>query len=111
MSGDGRNGSPGARDGEREAARALEAFLARVYVDDGLRARVIADPRRTARDAGLSEPQCEQFAKLDVAGLVLAARSFAGKRRRAPRARHQRRWWVTLAAWARRVSGTGRRES
>jgi hypothetical protein len=101
MSGDGRNEPPGVRDGDRDAARALEAFLARVYVDERLRARVIADPRATAREEGLRVQECEQLATLDVAGVVLAARSFAGKRRRAQRARHQRGWWQTLAAWVR----------
>lgn len=95
------SGPQGVQDGERDAARALEAFLARVYVDEGLRARVIDDPRSTGRDAGLREEQCEQLATLDLAGLVLAARSFEGKRRRAQRARHQRGWWRTLAAWVR----------
>jgi hypothetical protein len=101
MSGDGRNEPPEVRDGERDAARALEAFLARVYVDEGLRARVIADPRSAGRDAGLREQQCEQLAGLDVAGVVLAARSFAGKRRRTQSARHRQRWYRRLTAWVR----------
>jgi len=59
---------------------AFEAFLAKIYVDAGYRARFLADPRGTARRAGLSEEECESLASIDRTGLEMAANSFSRKR-------------------------------
>jgi hypothetical protein len=64
------------------SARAFEAFLTRIYVHAGARARFRASPRAEARRAGLSEDECASLENLDWAGLEMAARSFADKRRR-----------------------------
>ncbi len=59
---------------------AFEAFLARIYVDGGFRARFLADPSGEAKRAGLSETECQSLEKIDRAGLELAARSYDAKR-------------------------------
>jgi hypothetical protein len=59
---------------------AFEAFLARIYVDEHLRAQFLADPRGVAQQAGLSEPECEALVSIDRTGLELAATSLAKKR-------------------------------
>lgn len=65
---------------------ALEAFLARLYVDAALRAAFLADPRATALGAGLSEQVARGLCEMDFDGLELAAASYAKKRSRAERA-------------------------
>ena len=65
---------------------AFEAFLARLYAEEGTRAAFLADPAATARRAGLSEEECDALAKIDRAGLEMAARSFARKRAKEARA-------------------------
>ena len=62
------------------SARALEAFLTRIYVDAGARARFKANPRAEARRAGLSDEECTALENADLVGLEIAARSFARKR-------------------------------
>lgn len=62
------------------SARAFEAFLTRIYVDPGARARFKANPRAEARRAGLSDEECAALENTDWVGLEMAARSFAGKR-------------------------------
>jgi hypothetical protein len=62
------------------SAAALEAFLARIYVDDEARARFLAAPAEEARRAGLPDADCRALAAIDREGLALAARSFARKR-------------------------------
>jgi hypothetical protein len=62
------------------SARAFEAFLTRIYVDAGARARFKASPRAEAQRAGLSEDECVSLENMDWAGLEMAARSFANKR-------------------------------
>jgi hypothetical protein len=59
---------------------ALEAFLARIYVDPSARARFKADPFAEARHAGLSPDDCVAIMKIDWVDLELATRSFAKKR-------------------------------
>ena len=71
---------------EAEAARALEALLARIYVDAEQRARFLADPRAFALAAGLNAQQADALAGIDRAGLALTAKTFAHKRERAVRA-------------------------
>jgi hypothetical protein len=58
----------------------FEALLAKIYVDADYRARFLADPRGTARLAGLSEAECESLASIDRTGLEMAANSFSRKR-------------------------------
>ena len=58
----------------------FEAFLARLYVDEAARRRFLDDPRGVARAAGLDEAEVDALARIDRAGLELAARSFAAKR-------------------------------
>ena len=62
------------------SAQKLEAFLAKLYVDNQARSRFLADPRREAFSAGLTENECAGLEKIDLAGLELAPQSFARKR-------------------------------
>ena len=71
----------------------FEALLARLYVDAELRRRFLADPRAAAREAGLDPADAEALARIDRAGLALAARSFAAKRAARGRGRRWWRWW------------------
>lgn len=64
------------------SARLLEAFIARIYVDDAARERFRANPLDEAARAGLSADECAALQQMDWTGLELAARSFAGKRSR-----------------------------
>jgi hypothetical protein len=80
------------------SAQKLEAFLAKLYVDDHARSRFLADPRREALAAGLTEAECAAFDKVDWIGLELAADSFARKRASDP----PRKPAVNLSRWLRR---------
>jgi hypothetical protein len=62
------------------SARAVEAFLARIYVDADARLRFKRNPRAEAQSAGLSEEECAALENIDWVGLEMAARSFAHKR-------------------------------
>jgi len=62
------------------SAREFEAFLTRIYVDAGARARFKANPGAEARRAGLSDEECAALENADWVGLEMAARSFARKR-------------------------------
>jgi hypothetical protein len=66
------------------SAQKLEAFLAKLYVDDNLRSRFLADPCREASNAGLTDEDCAPLEKIDLIGLELAAASFARKRASRP---------------------------
>lgn len=59
----------------------LEKFLARLYTDDALLARFLADPYAIARECGLDDATAREVAKIDRESLTLAARSFERKRR------------------------------
>ena len=59
----------------------FEAFLARLYLEADLRARVLQDPERTGLAEGLTPGEAKLLEGLDGVGLELAARSFEGKRR------------------------------
>jgi uncharacterized protein len=74
---------PATTAGQPQAARAFEAFLARLYVEAETRARFLADPRGEAERAGLDGAACQALQRIDRAGLELAAHSFALKRRAA----------------------------
>ena len=62
------------------SAQKLEAFLAKLYVDENARCRFLADPRGEASNAGLAADECAALDGLDLTGLELAAESFARKR-------------------------------
>jgi hypothetical protein len=64
------------------SAARLEAFLAKIYVDESARERFLADPRGEAAKAGLSEREIKALEKIDRAGLILTARSLQKKRQR-----------------------------
>ena len=65
----------------------LEAFLARLYTDDALRARFLAAPLAEARLAGFAPDEAQHIARIDRVGLQLAAASFTRKRNQAARRR------------------------
>lgn len=60
-----------------EPDRLLERFVARLYVEPELRQRFLKDPVAEAVLSGVVDPQ--RFARLDVSGLLLAARGFEHK--------------------------------
>lgn len=60
----------------------LEAFLARLYVDDALRAAFLADPTRVLGEMHLDPALSAELLAIDRVGLELAAESFARKRAR-----------------------------
>lgn len=59
---------------------AFEAFLARIYVDAASRERFLADPRESARSAGLSDPEVDALVTIDRNGLRLFAESLVRRR-------------------------------
>jgi hypothetical protein len=68
------------------SAADLEAFLARIYVDEQVRLDFLREPYGEAIRAGLSEQEARALERIDRTGLELAAESFARKR---ARHRHQ----------------------
>jgi uncharacterized protein len=58
----------------------LEALLARIYVDEALRASFLAAPREFADRHSLSAEDAGALVSMDRTGLAMAARSFARKR-------------------------------
>ncbi|HET8782636.1 MAG TPA: hypothetical protein VFM63_09470 [Pyrinomonadaceae bacterium] len=61
----------------------LEAFLARIYVDERARAKFLADPRGEATKAGLTAQEVEDVIKIDRDGLELFAQSLERKKQKA----------------------------
>jgi len=72
--------------GAAQSAR-LEALLARLYVDDGLRATFLHAPDEFFRREELSREDTTALAAIDRTGLMMAARSFARKRQQKVRGR------------------------
>jgi hypothetical protein len=77
---------------------ALEAYLARLYLDADARRAFTTDPRAAASRAGLQRADVAALERIDRVGLELTARS--------PQAKHQshrRRGWLPrlLARWCR----------
>ena len=64
------------------SASCLEAFLAKLYVDEGVRARFLAEPRVEAMKAGLTAQEVEAVVRIDRIGLDLLSKSLEHKRRR-----------------------------
>ena len=58
----------------------VERLLARLLTDHGLRARFLADPAAIAREERLSPQEAAAVARIPVADLLTAARSYAFKR-------------------------------
>ena len=65
----------------------LEAFLARIYVDEKSRAEFLRDPDVEARRAGLSTEECEALKQIDRVGLELMAASLERKKQRSSKER------------------------
>jgi hypothetical protein len=74
---------------------ALEAYLARLYLDADARHAFLADARAAATRAGLAPTDVAALETIDRVGLELAARSFAAKRT-AARRRPLARLWARL---------------
>jgi hypothetical protein len=66
----------------RDDARNWEALLARLFVDEELRARFKRDPKAVALEFGLEASTTDAFADTDWIGLDLAAGSYRRKRER-----------------------------
>jgi hypothetical protein len=77
---------------------ALEAYLARLYLDTDARRAFTTDPRAAAIHAGLDPADVTALESIDRAGLELTARSLQAKRQSSPR-----RSWLRglLARWRR----------
>jgi hypothetical protein len=61
-------------------AREFETVLARLYVDAPFRRRFLIAPEAALAEADLSEKEKAAFLRIDRAGLLLAAGSYARKR-------------------------------
>jgi Aromatic-ring-opening dioxygenase LigAB, LigA subunit len=81
------------------SARTFEQFLAKLYVDAASRAAFLADPRAAAAAEGLTPEECEVLARIDFAGLELAAESFARKRSQKSQRRGARPLLARVAGW------------
>jgi hypothetical protein len=64
------------------SASRFEAFLAKIYVDEGARSRFLADPRGEATKAGLTAQEVESVVRIDRTGLELLTKSLERKRRK-----------------------------
>ncbi len=58
----------------------LEAFLAKIYVDEQAREQFLAAPRQEATSAGLTEDEIAAVEQIDRVGLELTAHSLIHKR-------------------------------
>lgn len=58
----------------------LEAFLAKIYIDEKARTKFLADPRGEAIRAGLTESEIAAVEQIDRTGLELTVRSLKHKR-------------------------------
>ena len=58
----------------------LEAFLARIYVDQTAREKFLADPRGEATRAGLTTQEIDDLVTIDREGLEFFAHSLEHKR-------------------------------
>ena len=79
----------------------LEIYLAELYTDAATRAKFLADPEPSAREAGLSDSDVSALLNIDKTGLYMAAASYANKRGQHRRTRRKflesfSRWWTKL---------------
>ena len=58
----------------------LEAFLAKIYIDEKARTKFLTDPRGEAIRAGLTESEIAAVEQIDRTGLELTVRSLKHKR-------------------------------
>lgn len=58
----------------------LEAFLAKLYVDESARARFLEDPRAAATQSGLAANEIEAVMRMDLVGLRMTATSLRRKK-------------------------------
>ncbi|MET3107939.1 hypothetical protein AAKU67_004376 [Oxalobacteraceae bacterium GrIS 2.11] len=70
----------------------LEEFLAQLYTDVHLRERFLQDQVGTASSAALTADEVSALCQIDLAGLQMAAASYANKRE----SRRRRSWWQML---------------
>jgi hypothetical protein len=64
------------------STRLLEAFLARIYVDEQAREKFLSDPTAEALRAGLSPDEIQALKQIDRVGLELFTVSLERKRQR-----------------------------
>jgi hypothetical protein len=77
----------------RDEAQSCEDLLARLFVDQGLRARFKRDPALVGKEFGLSESALAALVDTDWVGLDLAALSYAHKAtQHAPKKRSRWFW-------------------
>ena len=86
----------------------LEAFLARLYTDERALRAFLSSPASSARAAALDESEIAALVAVDRDGLVMAAQSFAAKRRQHATARRLRRGG-SLAALILKIVGKSKR--
>jgi len=72
--------NPARNAGSGANSARLESLLARIYVDEPLRASFFAAPEEFARRHALNVEDAAALASIDRTGLAMAARSFARKR-------------------------------
>jgi len=82
---------------------AFETFLARLYTDAQLRIRFLASPAAVAQEFPLSSDERRAIEAIDRDGLILAAESYANKRRRW--SQHSRRRAESRSSGTERTSG------
>ena len=73
----------------------IERLMARLLTDRALRERFVADSAALAHESGLSPEEAEAIAKVPVADLLTAARSYDFKRA----AKRRDGWKNPLLAW------------
>jgi hypothetical protein len=64
------------------SAANVEAFLARIYVDEKSRLKFLKDPDEEAKRAGLSNEECEAVKQIDRVGLAMMATSLERKKQK-----------------------------
>jgi len=69
------------------SASGFEAFLAKIYVDEGARVRFLSDPSGEATKAGLTTQEVEAVERIDRVGLELMSKSLERKRMKRSRTR------------------------
>jgi hypothetical protein len=74
----------------------VERFLARLMTERELRDRFLADAIEVAKQEGLSAEEADAVARIPIADLLTAARSYDHKRGAKPQ---RARWW--LPKWLR----------
>jgi hypothetical protein len=78
----------------------VERLMARLVTERALRERFVADARGVAQREGLAPDEADAMARVPIADLLTAARSYEYKRAAKPR----RRGWSLLSWWRSRRS-------